>query len=674
MDYAWDQLPLRPPWLERIVRLAAREGPMLLQLRDRDLRVRFLAGRLLHDLNIDAEQAIGTCFEVLPGTADPQHPMVRAYENALHGELPAPVHFEHNGRIIEASVEVLDEGAEDGGAILSVWFDATEKRRSEQQLQRHFGQLELAASHTPSVFWATDERGIITALTGRAVSALGWDPSEMIGKSVEEALEIVGGSDHVPAARLVEPLSTGEPVSYETTWEDRAFSVHVNPVHDPHGAIAGVVGIAYDVTEHKRDPLTGLPNRSLLKELTTRSLRQCGASGSSAGIIAVGLDRFKRINDTLGLDIGDALLNAVARRLQRAAPEGAIIARSSGDEFIVVVPEIEGSNALAAAAQGILETFEAPFEMQQREVFVRASAGVSVFPQDGETTEQLLARADAALLHAKQLGRNKVQFFRTGFQSAAMERLQLETDLRHAIERDELRLHYQPIVDVRRKRVIGAEALVRWQHPVRGLLAPDAFIGLAEESGLIDPIGQWVLETACRQAAGWMADDALECISVNVSARQLESGDLARSIMRILEEAKVDPERIELEFTESAVMRDRQRGAELLRVLRSGGLRISIDDFGTGYSSLAYLKQLPVNTLKIDRLFVRDITTNPYDAAIARAIIALAESIDLRVVAEGVETQEQLDLLEALGCTTMQGFYFSKPVPAESFPAFLYAE
>ncbi|HET9095690.1 MAG TPA: EAL domain-containing protein, partial [Candidatus Baltobacteraceae bacterium] len=269
--------------------------------------------------------------------------------------------------------------------------------------------------------------------------------------------------------------------------------------------------------------------------------------------------------------------------------------------------------------------------------------------------------------------RNNVQFFHAGFHAAAMERLQLETDLRYAVERNELRLHYQPIIDVTTNRLVGAEALVRWQHPARGLLAPDTFIGLAEETGIIEQIGEWVLAAACGDSAQWVTAGAMEFISVNVSARQLESGDFPRTTLQTLGRLDFDPQHIELEFTESAVMRDRVHGAEMLRVLRAGGVRVAIDDFGTGYSSLAYLKQLPLNTLKIDRLFVRDITTSPYDAAIARAIIALAQSIDLRVIAEGVETQEQLDLLEALGCTMMQGYYFSKPVPPDRVPAFFVA-
>lgn len=673
---------------DAVLRLAAREAPMLLQTRDADLRLTFLTGNLVREFGIDPERAIGTCFEILPGSSDPEHPIVRAHEHALQGRSPDLVHFQLHGRIIEARVEPLQEDDSRVRGTVSVWFDVTEERRAEHLLRQHFGQLELAASHTPSILWAMDADGILTTLTGRAVSALGWDPPAMIGKSMSEALEAAGNTDPQRVDRLLAPLRTGEPASYETTWGDRSFSLHIKPVHEPDGGVAGVVGIAYDVTDQKRaqersaylanyDALTGLPNRALIKELLAQSIALCETRGSYAAIVAIDVDHFKRINDTLGLDAGDAVLLAASRRLEAAAPSGSIVGRSSGDEFIIVVSEIGEVNAVADIARSVLEAFEAPFEVQQRELFVRASAGVSIFPADGRTTQALLARADAALLHAKQRGRSNVQFFHPGFQAAAMDLLQLETDLRHAVERNELCVHYQPIIDVRTKRLVGAEALVRWQHPVRGLLGPDTFIGLAEETGVIMQIGEWVLATACRDTAKWMAAGAMEFVSVNVSARQLESGDLPRTIMQALQRLNFDPERIELEFTESAVMSDRVRGAQMLRVLRTGGVRIGIDDFGTGYSSLAYLKQLPVNTLKIDRLFVRDITTSPYDAAIARAIIALAQSIDLRVIAEGVETQEQVDLLEALGCTTMQGYYFSKPVPPDQLPAYFsgpYAE
>lgn len=666
---------------DAVVHLAASEAPMLLQTRDADLRLTFLAGKLTREFGIDPRRAIGTRFEILPGTEELEHPIVRAHEHAMQGRSPDLVHFEHKGRIIEARVEPLHQNGSGVQGTVSVWFDVTEERRADLLLRQHFGQLELAASHTPSILWAADAESIVTTLTGRALSTLGWDPAEMIGKSVSEALEIAGNTDPARVERLLTPLSTGMPISYETYWNDRSFSLNVKPVHEPGGGVAGVVGIAYDVTDQKRaqeqsaylanyDALTGLPNRALLKELLAQSIIACQTRGSYAGIVAIDLDHFKRINDSLGLDAGDAVLLAVSRRLEQAAPAGSTVGRSSGDEFVIIVPEIDGVNAIADIARSVLEAFEAPFEVQERELFVRASAGVSIFPADGKTTETLIARADAALLHAKQRGRNNVQFFHPAFQAAAMDRLQLETDLRHAVERSELCLHYQPIIDVTTNRLVGAEALVRWEHPARGLLAPDTFIQLAEETGLIVQIGEWVLAAACRDSAPWVSAGAIEFVSVNVSATQLESYDFPRAIMEALRRLNFDPAHMELEFTESAVMRDRVHGAEMMRVLRAGGVRIGIDDFGTGYSSLAYLKQLPVNTLKIDRLFVRDITTSPYDAAIARAIIALAQSIDLRVIAEGVETQEQLDLLEALGCTMMQGYYFSKPVPADHLPAF----
>ncbi|HET9096298.1 MAG TPA: diguanylate cyclase, partial [Candidatus Baltobacteraceae bacterium] len=434
---------------DAVVHLAAREAPMLLQTRDAELRLTFLAGKLMREFGIDPQHAIGTRFEILPGTKEREHPIVRAHEHAMQGRSPDAVHFQHHGRIIEACVEPLRENGSGVIGTVSVWFDVTEEHRAELLLRQHFGQLELAASHTPSILWAADNDGIVTTLTGRAVSTLGWDPAQMIGKPVGEALAAAGNTDQSRVERLLAPLHTGAPISYETNWGDRFFSLHVKPVREGGGGVAGVVGIAYDVTEQKRaqeqsaylanyDALTGLPNRTLLKDLLAQRIAVCEARGSYAGIVAIDLDHFKRINDSLGLDAGDAVLLAVSRRLERAAPAGSTVGRSSGDEFIIIVSEIDGANAVADIARSVLDAFEAPFEAQERELFVRASAGVSIFPADGKTTETLIARADAALLHAKQRGRNNVQFFHAGFHAAAMDRLQLETDLRHAVERDEL--------------------------------------------------------------------------------------------------------------------------------------------------------------------------------------------------------------------------------------------
>jgi diguanylate cyclase (GGDEF)-like protein/PAS domain S-box-containing protein len=663
---------------DAILRVAAGEAPMLLLVRDRDARVTFITGGLVRELEIDPQRAIGTTFEIVPGTADSQHPIVQAQLIALSGKAPPLVRFEVERHLIEARAEPLHD---DDGSIrgtVCVWLDVTETRRAEQAARERYDQVELAATHTPSILWSVKRDGTLTMATGSAMATLGWNAADLVGRPLKEALELLGDPDPGRVSRLMAPLS-GKSTEYETTWGDRAFVVHSKPVRDPDGSITGVIGIAYDITEQKNaherarflanfDSLTGLPNRARLVETLGEHLMSSAQRRMHAAVVAIDLEGFKRVNDTLGFEVGDELLMEVARRLQEAVESRDTVSRSSGDEFVVVRSHLANTEDASNVAQGILAAFDRPFNINGREMFIRPSIGVSVYPEDGEEPEALLARADAALLQAKQ-GRSSVQFFRQSLQLSAMDRLGLEADLMRAVERQEFALCYQPIVDVSSRRLIGAEALLRWQHPTRGLLTPEAFIAVAEETGLIVHIGKWVLRQACEQAARWKREGSF-FVSINISAAQLDSPDFESLLLRTISETAIDPTCLELEFTERMLMKDPSRGIEAMRSLRGAGVRIGIDDFGTGYSSLAYLKQLPVDTMKIDRLFVRDVATVPYDAAIARAIIALAESIKLRVVAEGVETVEQADLLEALGCSVMQGYYFSKPVPLEDFEQF----
>lgn len=665
---------------DAILRVAVSEAPMMLQTRDRDLRLTFVAGGLVRELEVDAERAVGTKFELIPGTDDPAHPMIAAQKTALSGKPSSLVRFEVQRHLIEARVEPLHD--EDGTVrgTVSVWFDVTETRRAEQAARERYDQVELAASHTPSIMWAVKRDGTLTMATGSAMSTLGWNAADLVGRRLKDALKILGDDDPQRVERLMAPLS-GKPSEYETLWGGRSFVVHGKPVRDPDGSITGVIGIAYDITEQKKaherarylayyDSLTGLPNRDKLVDSLAEHLAVSAEHGRRAAVVAIDIEGFKRVNDTLGFDVGDKLLIGVAQRLRDAMDGTDTVSRSSGDEFVVVRSNLQGGSEASKVAETVLDAFNRPFKIGGRDLFVRPSIGVSVYPEDGEEPEALLARADAALLQAKQQGRNSVQFFRQSLQLSAMDRIALEADLARAAERQEFTLCYQPIVNVQSRKLIGAEALLRWQHPVRGLLRPDAFIAVAEETGIIVRIGEWVLREACEQAARWRHEGDGFFVSVNIAAAQLDNANFEPALRRTLSETSLDPTCLELEFTERMLMKDPQRGIEAMRSLRKAGVRIGVDDFGTGYSSLAYLKQLPVDTMKIDRLFVRDVASVPYDAAIARAIIALAESINLRVVAEGVETVEQADLLEALGCSIMQGYYFSKPVPREDFERF----
>lgn len=662
---------------DMLLRAATSEAQMLLVTRDCDDRITFAAGSLLAELGLDDGRLIGTRFEVLPGSADSNHPLIRAHSAARQGRRSDSVVFRRGDRIIEARVSPFSDEAQGISGSVAVWFDVTQQRRSEQLLRQRYASLELAAWHTPSALWAISRDGIVTMLTGRALESLRWDPAQMIGKPIEEALRLAGAPNAKERAEMHMAALDGNARSYETRWGDLTFTLHVKPVREADGEISGLVGIAYETTQQKElheraaylsnyDALTGVPNRVLLRELLSQALTLTREHGASASIAALDVDNFKRVNDSLGVDVGDRLIAGVARRICNALAPGDFVARSSGDEFIVVRPDTQDSHAPADLAKALLEIFQTPFQIGRHELFMRASIGMSVFPNDGDDAAQLLANADAALIQAKAHRRGSVQFFHRSLQAAVAERLTLEGDLRRALEKGQFELYYQPIFDVALKRVAGVEALIRWRHPVRGMIPPGAFIHVCEESGLIGAVGSWVIDEATRQSVQWSEAVARDFfIAVNVSPRQLDD-ELFETLRRALEKNGADPKSIELEVTESAIVKDGHLSVSEMRRLQSLGVRISIDDFGTGYSSLAYLKRLPVDSLKIDRLFVRDIADSPYDAAIARAIITLAQSIDLRVIAEGVETVEQRDLLEALSCRYMQGFLFSRPLPADA--------
>jgi len=425
------------------------------------------------------------------------------------------------------------------------------------------------------------------------------------------------------------------------------------------------------------DALTNLPNRRLFGDRLQQAVESARRNNHLMSILFIDIDNFKRINDSFGHSIGDKLLRTVASQLVTCLrrcdsigrdydEEEVSVARLGGDEFTVLLTRLEKAEDAARIAKRISDAVSVPFILGDEEVVVTPSIGISVYPYDGNSVEELVKNADTAMFHAKEKGRNNYQFYTNSMSATAFERLSMENALRKALVKDEFQVYYQPKIDLKTERAIGLEALLRWNHPDMGMVSPADFIPLAEETGLIVPIGEWVLRTVCEQMSAWHhAGMQAVRVAVNLSACQFRQTMLRQVVRRILDETRVAPEWLELELTESVIMDDIQTSSTVLRDLKKMGIHISMDDFGTGYSSLSLLKRLPLDTLKIDQSFVRDITTDPDDAAIVDAVVSLAHSLRLRVIAEGVETREQLEYLRERGCDEVQGFLYSRPQPAE---------
>jgi diguanylate cyclase len=413
------------------------------------------------------------------------------------------------------------------------------------------------------------------------------------------------------------------------------------------------------------DPLTGLPNRNLLKERLAKSLAERHHPGRTIAVAAIDLDRFSSINHSLGHGVGDGVLIEIAHRLESAVPVPHTFARVGGDSFGLLIDSMNARMEAHAVTSAMLAALEQPFLVNGEEIRVRLSIGVSVFPDDARRGDDLLAHAEAALVSSKRHGGGRVLFFEPSMSDSMQERLALENDLRRALAAREFEVHYQPQVSTRTGRILSVEALLRWRHPQKGLIAPSSFIPLAEQTGLIVPLDAWVLREACRQARIWLAESGINFkVAVNLSMMQFRCPDALETIVSAVNAAGLDPRSLEIELTESALMIDPEKSAAALKLLRSMGISIAIDDFGTGYSSLSYLRRLPIDKLKIDRSFIRDLPTSPTDESIVRAIVSLAHSVGLQVVAEGVETGEQLERIRALDCDQWQGYYCCQPQPA----------
>jgi diguanylate cyclase (GGDEF)-like protein/PAS domain S-box-containing protein len=461
------------------------------------------------------------------------------------------------------------------------------------------------------------------------------------------------------------------------------ISENARAVRNADGSVQFFEGTVVDITERKQhdakleyqashDSLTGLPNRSLLRDRIEQAIGKAKRDGHHVAVVFVDLDHFKLINDSLGHHVGDRLLLEVADRLVTCVRGHDSVARQGGDEFVIVLTEQHDEHETIAIVSRLLEMISQPWVDEGQEYGLSCSVGISCYPNDGDDSDALLRCADAAMYKAKESGRSTYHFYTPELNEAISERLELENSLRHALERDEFRVYYQPRIEVASGRIIGAEALIRWDCPGRGIIPPDSFISITEETGLIIPIGQWILQEACRQNSTWQrAGLPPISVSVNLSPIQFRHVGLVPSVAAALAQAELDPAYLELELTESFVMHDAERINVAMQSLKALGVDMAVDDFGTGYSSLSYLKRFPVDRLKVDKSFVRDIDSDPDDAAIVRAIITLGHALGLKVVAEGVETQAHLEFLRQHGCDELQGYYFSRPVPAVEMEAML---
>ncbi len=451
----------------------------------------------------------------------------------------------------------------------------------------------------------------------------------------------------------------------------------IGPVRDDANSVSHYVAIASDISAIKKteerlehlahhDSLTNLPNRMLFSDRLMQAAALARRNKKMIAVMLLDLDRFKEVNDTLGHRLGDQLLVEVSRRLKYRIREADTISRLGGDEFAVILSDFNDIEKAAQVAQNFMHAVAEPFEIEGHEIYITTSIGITIYPADSDDMETLLKNADTAMYYAKSRGKNNFQFFTNEMNSRIIEKLFIESKLRHALEHDEFQLYFQPQVEAKTGCIVGMEALLRWVNQELGDMPPSKFIPIAEDTGLIIPIGEWVIQEACRQAKSWQEEGVpILNLSINLSARQFHKQTIVETISDILQKTGFDPRHLELEITESVIMQDVDENIQTLRRLKDLGLRLSIDDFGTGYSSLNYLKRFPIDVLKIDRSFVMDITSDPDDSSVVSAIIALAHSLNLKVIAEGVETAEQLAFLKERGCNEVQGFYFSKPVPGQ---------
>jgi len=618
---------------------------------------------------------------------DDRESVSRAYAESVATRSPYDIFHRllfRDGRVKHVHERGETVYADDGTPLFSrgTVQDITERQRAEDALYLYANVF----MHSGEAILISDRDNRIVAINPTFTRLTGYGIEELRGRDPR-----ILASGHTPSGTYQGMWAALRETGYwqGEMWDRRKDGesypkwISISVIRDDQGEITHYLASFTDISERKaaeerilqlahHDPLTGLLNRFSLENRLEQALLSARRADRRLAVMFIDLDRFKVVNDTLGHHVGDKLLVEVARRLQAAVRESDIVARLGGDEFIIVLTDVESDLAVASVAEKIVATLGQTYPIGDHELHTSPSVGISMFPADGANVEALMKNADAAMYHAKDHGRNNFQFFTAGMMAAAEERMRLERDLRAALARGQFELHYQPQICVTTGRVRCVEALVRWRHPETGLIPPLSFIPIAEETGMIEALGEWVLDEACRQHAAWRAQGIAGVrVAVNISAKQLRSATLVERVRTIMARHGIGSGQLELEVTESVAMDNPERAIDQLMLLRRLGIELAIDDFGTGYSSLAYLKLLPIQTLKLDRAFVQDIETDENDAAISAATLALAHNLGLKVVAEGVETEAQRAFLVDHECDLLQGYLFSKPLPAAEATAYL---
>jgi diguanylate cyclase (GGDEF)-like protein/PAS domain S-box-containing protein len=575
----------------------------------------------------------------------------------------------------------------DGYLLPKALSSMVERAANAEALFEEKERAQVTLNSIGDAVMSTDIWGQVTYLNVVAENLTGWSRDAAVGHSLEEVFRIIDATTRQvmpnPMALAIQEdktvALTPNCILIRRDGVEAAIEDSAAPIHDRRGQVIGAVIVFHDVSTARalslrmsylaqHDSLTDLPNRILFSDRLTEAIAMAHRYRRKLAVLYLDVDRFKHINDSLGHDIGDRLLQSMAARLHACVRSSDTVSRQGGDEFVVLLSEVTRVEDAAVSADKILLALGMPHRIDEHDLHLTVSIGIASYPDDGTEAEVLLKNADFAMYHAKESGRNNYQFFKPEMNVRAVERQSLENGLRQAMERQEFVLHYQPKMNLKTGAIIGAEALIRWRHPQRGLVPPAQFIPVAEECGFIVPIGRWVLREACHQARAWQVAGLMPIrLAINVSAVELRHKDFLAGVRSILTETGFEPRYVELELTESFLLQDSTSTAAVLQAVKEMGVQLALDDFGTGYSSLGYLKRFPIDTLKIDQSFVRNITTDANDASIVSAVISMGKSLHMRVVAEGVETQEQLAFLQEQSCPYGQGYYFSQPLVGGEF-------